>query len=102
MKEAGARRGVGVKLVQGLIGWAREGDWKRIVTIAHADIDCFYGQLGGGGKAFWEKAGFVVADSFYVRPGWSDDYIALAETQGREKGMAPKEVWTWYRMLYEL
>jgi len=102
MAEAGARRGVGLELARGLVGWAREHEWKRIVKIAHSDIHCFYGQLGGGGKAFWEKVGFRVADSFQRRPDWSADFIALAEAQGRDEGMAPDEVWTWHRVIYEL
>ena len=102
MQEAGARRGVGLRLVQGLIGWAGEHGWNRIAKVAHADLDCFYGQLGGGGKAFWQKAGFGVDESFYERPERSAEFMGLAESEGREKGVAPEEVWTWYRMVYEL
>jgi GNAT superfamily N-acetyltransferase len=103
MQEAGARKGVGLKLVRGLIEWAGEHGWKRIVKVAHADVDCFYGQLGGGGKSFWEKAGFKVADSFYNRPPGSDSrFIARAESQAREKGMTVEDVWTWHLMAYDV
>jgi GNAT superfamily N-acetyltransferase len=103
MAEAGARKGVGLKLVRGLIDWARGHDWQRIVKIAHADVDGFYGQMGGGGKAFWEKAGFRVAKAYYFRPeNWKADFVNLAEAQGREKGLTVEEVWTWYRMRYDL
>jgi len=100
--DAGARRGVGQRLVGGLIDWAREHDWRRIVKVAHADVDCFYGQLGGGGKAFWKKAGFEVAKSTYFCPeNWKADFRDLAESQGQEKGMTAGEVWTWHRMRYD-
>jgi GNAT superfamily N-acetyltransferase len=103
MTEAGARRGIGLKLVLGLVDWAQAHGWRRVVKVAHADIDCFYGQLGGGGKAFWEKAGFHVARAYYDRPAhWAPEFVALAESQGREKGMTPQQVWTWYRMVQTL
>jgi GNAT superfamily N-acetyltransferase len=102
MDEAGARRGVGLKLASGLIDWARTHGWRRIVKIAHADVDCLYGQLGAAGKAFWEKAGFQAVAHFYLRPDWSADYMALAEAQGRQRALTAEEVWTWHRMRYEL
>lgn len=103
MGEAGARRGVGQKLVRGLIDWARERGWVRVVKVAHADVDCLYGQLGGGGRAFWEKAGFRVARSYpFVPEAWAPAFRELAERQGRAKGMTPEQVWTWYRMRYDL
>ncbi len=59
-EDVGARKGVGQKLVKGLIEWAGQHDWKHIVKQAHADLDCMDGSYGGGGKACWEKSGFVV------------------------------------------
>jgi hypothetical protein len=100
LAEAGARKGIGLKLALGLVDWARAHGWQRIVKVAHADIDCFYGQLGGGGKAFWEKAGFHADRWYYDRPAhWDPGFVALAECQGREKGMTPQQIWTWYRMV---
>ena len=103
MADAGARKGIGSKLVLGLIDWTREHGWKKIVKLAHSDIDCLYGQHGGGGKAFWEKAGFTSIKSHHLAcEEWMSGAVELAEKQGREKGMTPEEVWTWYRMVYEL
>ncbi|HDY64644.1 MAG TPA: hypothetical protein ENH84_00220 [Phycisphaerae bacterium] len=101
-EEAGARRGVGQKLVKGLIQWARQSDWKRIVKRAHADLDCMYGEYGGGGKAFWEKAGFVVT-SAHCKP-WEhdDDWKSVVETEADSRDMTKEEAWTWYRMAYDL
>ncbi len=89
--------------MQGFIVWAREHSWKRIVKVAHCDLDWFYGIQGGGGKAFWEKAGFEVVGSFYKEAfGFPEDFGAIVQAQMAEKGMSEEEVWTWYRMAYEL
>ena len=87
--------------MQGLVAWAREHEWRRIVKIAHGDLDCFYGILGGGGKSFWEKAGFVVADAFYQWPQPPDDFRALVLPQAKQTGVTEREAWTWYRIAYQ-
>jgi len=102
MSEAGARKGIGLKLAQALIAWAREHGWKRIVKNAHADLDCMYGQYGAAGKAFWEKAGFRVIGTKYVEWPNDDQWKATVEAQAEERGMSNREAWTWYRMAYEL
>ena len=99
--KAGARKGVGLKLALHLIDWAREHGWKRIVKQAHPDLDCFYGICGGGGKALWEKAGFKVIEKFSVPP-WAGYLESIVEQQGQEKGMADRDIWTWYRMACDL
>ena len=102
-KKVGARKGIGLKLVHSLTAWASEQGWKRIVKQAHADLDCFYGIWGGGGKAFWEKAGFKAIGTFCENNDfWGDYWIDIIERQRKEKGMTEEEVWTWYRMAYEL
>ena len=101
-QEAGARKGIGQKLVRGLIEWAQANDWKRVLKTCHSDIDCLYGQTGSGGKRFWEKAGFRVLESAHWRPEkWDPKFIALAESQGESNGMTKDEVWTWFRMVCE-
>ena len=101
-EKTGARKGTGFKLVQGLISWAREHGWKRIVKVAHCDLDCFYGIVGGGGKAFWEKAGFKVIGSYHDEYQKDDDWKATVEAQAKVKGLSKQEAWTWYHMMYEL
>jgi len=102
-KKVGARKGIGLKLVHGLRALASEQGWKRIVKQAHSDLDCFYGICGGGGKAFWEKAGFKAIGTFRENNDfWGDYWTDIIERQRKEKGMTEEEVWTWYRMAYEL
>ena len=94
---------MGQKLVRELISWAKEHQWRRIVKVAHCDLDWYYGIQGGGGKAFWEKAGFRVNGTFYKRAWEFDkDSKAIVQAQMVEKGMTEKEIWTWYRMVYVL
>ena len=88
MEETDARKGKGQKLVQGLICWAREHGWKRIVKVAHCDLDWFYGIQGGGGKGFWEKAGFKVIGTFFKRAWEFDgDDKSVVQAQMAEKRM---------------
>lgn len=104
-EEAGGRRGVGLKLAKALIPWAREHGWKRIIKVAHPDLDWFYGIWGGGGKEFWEKAGFEVVGTIHASPKWADDDPAdttILRAQAAEKGMTEEAIWTCYRMAYEL
>lgn len=102
-KKAGARKGTGLKLAQALVSWAKRHGWKRIVKQAHADLDCFYGTCGGGGKAFWEKAGFKVIGTFREDKNlWGGYWTDIIERQRNAKGMSEEEVWIWYRMAYEL
>ena len=101
--QAGARKGIGLKLVRALIPWAKEQGWKRIVKVAHCDLDWFYGIQGGGGKGFWEKAGFKIVGTFY-KQAWEFDgnHKSVVQAQMTEKGMTEEDIWTWYLMAYDL
>jgi len=102
MDKAGARKGRGLKLVRGLISWAREHGWKRIVKQTNADLDCMYGMSGGAGKAFWEKAGFKVVGTHFEEYPNDDDWKATVESQAKAKGMSMREAWTLYHMACDL
>ena len=67
-----------------------------------AALDCFYGQTGGAGKAFWEKAGFKVIGTSYEEWPKDDDWKATVESQAKAKGMSKKEAWTTYHMACDL
>ena len=100
--EVGGRKGLGLRLAKALIPWAREHGWKRIIKIAHPDLDVYYGQWGGGGKGFWEKAGFRVVGTIHKPQNWPDDLLAILHAQAAEKRMSEEDIWTYYRMMYEL
>lgn len=99
--EAGARKGVGQQLVRALIEWAVPRGWKRIVKQAHPDLDVYYGIFGGGGRAFWEKAGFEVIGSFRDSCAMQE-WREVVETERQRKGISEEEAETWYLMSYEL
>ena len=102
MEEAGARRGRGQSLVRGLIGWARKRGWRRIVKQAHPDLDYMYGIYGGGGKAFWEKAGFKDIGTHHEAWQKDDDWKATVESQAQAAGMNRQQAWTWHHMALDL
>jgi len=77
--------------------------WQERRLVAHCDLDWFYGIQGGGGKAFWLKAGFQVADTLFKRP-WEPDAEAksIIEAQMEEQGLVERDLWTWYKMVCEV
>lgn len=102
-KKVGARKGIGSALAQALISWAGDHGWRRIIKVAHCDLDWFYGIQGGGGRAFWEKAGFKEIGSFFRRAwDFAPDAWSTVKDQMNEKGMSERDIWTWYRMAYDL
>lgn len=101
-KKAGARKGLGLRLAHELVCWARKSGWERVVKVAHCDLDWFYGIQGGGGWAFWRKAGFEVAGTLYQPLKLSKEHGAIVHSQMVQAGMTDEDVCTWYRMRYEL
>jgi hypothetical protein len=99
---AGARRGVGQLLIRALVTWGIEHRWQRIVKQAHADLDCMYGQYGGGGKGFWEKAGFTAVGTLESGPHHNKEWRQTVEREADAKGMSRKEAWRWFLMAYDL
>jgi GNAT superfamily N-acetyltransferase len=102
--DAGARKGLGLKLVEAMIAWAKEQGWKRIEVTTFADLDIFYGVTGSAGKSFWEKAGFVVTN---VKPMdrelWPDEKARnLIDSQAKATGITNEQAWSFYEMTRKL
>ena len=98
--DAGARKGIGLKLAKALVAWAREQGWKRIEVTTHPDLDIFYGITGSAGQSFWQKAGFKVEN---VRPMpkelWPDENArALIDSQARDAGISTEQAWSFIDM----
>jgi hypothetical protein len=54
-------------------------------------------------RTFREKAGFEVTGSFSKRAWEFDEEDAsIVQAQMAERRMTEREMWTWYRMVYEL
>ena len=72
------------------------------MKLTNADLDFFYGQTGGAGKAFWEKAGFEVIGMRHEEAPSDGDWKTTVESQAKAKGMSKKEAWTVYHMACDL
>lgn len=102
--DAGARKGIGLKLAQALIAWAKEQGWKRLEVTTFADLDMFYGVTGSAGKSFWEKLGFKVQNTRPMsRQDWPDKKAqALIDAQAKNAGISTDQTWSFYDMVCEL
>jgi hypothetical protein len=102
--DAGARKGIGLKLANALVTWAREQGWKKIEVMTFADLDIFYGVTGGAGKDFWEKAGFKVVNTRPMsRDDWPDEKAhALIDAQAKAAGISSEQAWSFYDMTCQL
>ena len=103
-QDAGARKGIGLKLAHAFITWAKEQGWKRIEVMTFADLDIFYGVTGGAGKSFWEKAGFKLQNTRPMsRDDWPDEKAhALIDAQAKAAGISHEQAWSFYDMICEL
>ncbi len=102
--DAGARKGIGLKLARALIDWARQHGWKRLEVTTFADLDIFYGVTGSAGKSFWEKLGFKVQNTRPMsRQDWPDKKAqALIDAQAKNAGISTDQTWSFYDMICEL
>ncbi len=102
--DAGARKGIGLKLANALVAWAKEQGWKRLEVTTFADLDIFYGVTGGAGKGFWEKAGFRVENIRPMSPDdWPDEKAQkLIDSQAKKAGISSEQAWSFYDMACEL
>jgi hypothetical protein len=102
--EAGARKGIGLKLARVLVDWARQNGWKRIELTTFADLDIFYGVTGSAGKGFWEKVGFKVQKT---KPMSHDDWPdkkaqQLIDSQAKAADISSEQAWSFYDMTCDL
>jgi GNAT superfamily N-acetyltransferase len=54
------RKGIGSRMVQFLIQWAKAKGWERIEADAFEDIPIIYEITGSAGITFWQKLGFHI------------------------------------------
>ncbi len=82
------RAGIGTRMAQKLILWARENGWKRIEADAFEDLPIIYQVTGSAGHTFWEKLGFHAAERFphpHLRE--HKEFAALIEEQAQCAGI---------------
>ena len=82
------RKGLGTRMAEALIEWARPRDWRAIEASAYTDLDTLYAISGAAGRTFWEKLGFRVAATG-VEPELQkeSDILAAMRREAETKGI---------------
>lgn len=82
------RRGIGTRMVQVLIKWAKKNSWDRIEAHAFEDLPLIYEITGSTGYTFWEKLGFTITDR-YPHPHLQEpsEFVTLLKDQAISAGI---------------
>lgn len=97
------RVGLGSRMVQFLIEWARAYGWKAIEAKTHEDIPLLYAISGCAGKTFWMKLGFEISKVATEESFLGDTAFTKAlRDSALEGGTAPELVANTYTMRLEL
>jgi RimJ/RimL family protein N-acetyltransferase len=85
------RRGIGTRLVETLIRWARTNGWDRVEAQSFEDIPIIYEITGNAGHTFWEKLGFSIVDR-HPHPDLLErsQFVLTLEEQARSAGISPE------------
>lgn len=88
------RKGIGTRMVNVLIEWAKTNNWDRIEADSFEDIPIIYEITGSAGHTFWEKLGFHLADR-HPHPELQNrsqfgEFIKTLEEQAKSLGIPPE------------
>ena len=88
------RKGIGRRMVETLIEWARANGWDRIEAESFEDLPIIYEMTGSAGHTFWERLGFRLVDR-HPHPELQDrsqysEFIHTLEEQAKTAGIPPK------------
>lgn len=85
------RRGLGSRLVEGLVRWARENRWRHIEAHAFEDLPLVYEITGSAGLSFWKKLGFSMVDR-RPHPDLRErsEFLDRLERQAAALGISPE------------
>lgn len=86
------RKGIGKRMVQTLIRWAKANGWGGIEADSFEDIPLIYEITGSAGHTFWEKLGFYIADR-HPHPHLQDgnEFARMLEEQAQSMGISPEK-----------
>lgn len=86
------RIGLGSRMVEELINWAKTNGWTRIEADSFEDLPIIYEITGSAGHTFWEKLGFHIADR-YPHPALQehDEFVRTLEQQAKDAGISPEK-----------
>ena len=83
------RQGIGTRMAQALIEWARENGWRGIEARSFEDLPSLYAHTGNAGRTFWEKLGFRIAKT-EPNPAFQkeNDFVRKLREEARVAGLA--------------
>lgn len=85
------RKGIGTRMAEALIEWARARGWRRIEADSFEDLPIIYEITGSAGHMFWEKLGFHLAERsphpYLQEPS---EFLVTLEQQAKALGIAPE------------
>jgi GNAT superfamily N-acetyltransferase len=85
------RKGIGTRMAESLIQWARENGWEHIEADAFEEIPWIYEITGSAGYKFWEKLGFYIAERHpHPHLQGEDEFVEKLEEQAKEAGISPE------------
>ncbi len=85
------RKGIGTRMAETLIQWARENGWEHIEADAFEEIPYIYEVTGSAGYTFWEKLGFHIADRHpHPHLQGQDEFVQKLEEKAKAIGISPE------------
>jgi hypothetical protein len=80
------RQGIGSRMVQALIQWAKANGWDRIEATSFEELPIIYENTGCAGHVFWEKLGFCMVDR-HPHPDLKGHYEFIRKLEGQAKSL---------------
>jgi len=89
------RKGIGTRMVEALVEWAKTNAWERIEADSFEDLPVIYEITGCAGHTFWEKLGFGLVDR-HPHPELQcdsehDEFVRTLEEQAKSVGIEPEK-----------
>lgn len=97
------RRGLGTRMVEVLVDWARDKGWEALEATAYESLDIVYDTFGQAGREFWEKLYFRLIRT-EIEPFLTGDneIVRQMKQQAMAKGIDPEKIKNRHIMRREL
>ncbi len=97
------RRGLGTRMVDALVAWARPRGWRAIEADTYLDLPTLYAISGSAGRAFWEGVGFrAVRTGVQPELQGDGDFPRMLRAEAEARGIDPARVAEKFTMRREL
>ena len=96
------RKGIGTRMVQELMRWAKENGWQSVEARSYDDIPLLYENTGNAGRRFWEKIGFRLVKT-EIEPAFQNEgeFVRKLRQQAEVMGLNPESTLNRYTMRIE-